>query len=212
MTTLKADPRSSSSKGRQLRKNGYIPAIVYGKNLDASISIQIDASAASKLLKSNAIGSQIKLTVGEETYSTMLKDYSIDPLNYRLLHLDFQVLTSGEKVSVKASINLLNKDKVPVEGVLQELVSDLEYTALPKDLIDHIDVDLEGLAIGDGIQLKDLAIAQDERYNFHDDPMTDIVHISMMKAIVEEEDEEAVALEGATAEVPVIGQDREEEN
>lgn len=205
MSSLKAENRNNKSNGRQLRKLGITPAVIYGKNLDASISIQVETVSAIRMLKTNAIGSQIEVIVGEEKYSTMLKDLSLDPITYKLQHMDFQVLTTGEKVSVTARINLLNKDQVPSEAVLQELMSELQYTALPKDLIDHIDVDLAGLAIGDSIKIKDLAIGTDDRYQFGDDLETDIVHISHMKIVEEEADEDAIVDLATDADVPVIG-------
>lgn len=202
MSSLKAEIRDSKSKGKQLRKVGIVPAVIYGKNLEASVSIQVEASLAVKMLKTNAVGSQIEIKVGNDTYSTMIKDVSLDPYTYKLQHMDFQVLTSGEKVSVTAHINLLNKDQVPADGVLQEVVSELQYTALPKDLIDHIDIDLAGLEIGDSVKLKDLALYQNELYSFSDDPETDLIHISHMK--VQEEPEEG---DEGVADVPVIGEE-----
>ena len=205
MSSLKAENRESKGNGRQLRRLGIIPAVIYGKNLDASISIQVEAALAIRMLKTNAVGSQIEITVGKEKYSTMLKDLALDPMTYKLQHMDFQVLTTGEKVSVTTRINLLNKDQVPSEGVLQELMSELQYTALPKDLIDHIDVDLAGLAIGDSIKIKDLAIGSDDRYQFGDDIETDIVHISHMKIVEEEVDEDEIGDVAIDTDVPVIG-------
>lgn len=209
MTTLKASPRDLKSKGHQLRRIGYIPAIVYGRSLDASVPIQIDAAHALRLIKHHSVGSQIELTVDGDTYNTMLKAIAIHPVTYKLVHLDFQVLTSGEKVSVSAHLNLLNKDSVPPEAILQELVSELQYTALPKDLIDHIDVDLSGLEIGDTLYLKDLAMAQDDRYSFSDDPETGIIHLTQPKASLPEDEEgaESAETEPVSAAVPVIGEE-----
>lgn len=206
MTTLKATARDTSINIKELRRTGYVPAIVYGKNLDASISIQIESAYALRLLKGNDIGSQIELSIGDETYNTMIKDMSSHPVTYKLQHLDFQVLTSGEKVSTQAHIHLINKDKTPSESVLQELVSELTYTALPKDLFESIELDIATLEVGDSIHLKDLAIATDERYNFQDDISIELVHLSHAKKIVEEDDTEVLA----GAEVPVIGKPAEE--
>ena len=208
MTTLKATARDTSINIKELRRTGFVPAIVYGKNLDASISIQIESAYALRLLKGNDIGSQIELSIGDETYNTMIKDMSSHPVTYKIQHLDFQVLTSGEKVSTQAHIHLLNKDKTPSDSVLQELVSELTYTALPKDLFESIELDITTLAIGDSIHLKDLAIASDERYNFQDDPSIELVHLSHAKKITEDDEEGTTALAGA--EVPVIGKPAEE--
>ncbi len=202
MTTLKAKKRESSSKGKHLRRVGYIPAIVYGRNLDASIPIQIDSADALKLIKHSGIGSQIEVNIDGETYNTMLKDMASHPVTYKLMHLDFQVLTSGEKVSVSAHLNIIGKESLPPDAVVQEVVSELTYTALPKDLIDHIDIDISAMTIGDTLHLKDLPLANDERYSFSDDLTADIVHVSLAKMQAAEEDAESV---DASAEVPVIG-------
>lgn len=212
MTTLKATARDNSINIKELRRIGYVPAIVYGRNLDAAISIQIESAYALRLLKSNTIGSQVELSIGDETYNTMIKDMSYHPVTYKIQHLDFQVLTSGEKVSIQARIVLLNKDKTPADTMLQEIVSELTYTALPKDLFETIEIDVSTLEIGDSIHLSDLAIASDERYNFQDEPSIELVHLShaKMQILEEEETEELIGSDGVP-DVPVIGEEEEEE-
>ena len=184
MTTLKATPRDTSINIKELRRTGFVPAIVYGRNLDAPISIQLDTPTALRLVKDNTIGSQIELSIGDETYNTMIKDLSFHPVHYKIQHLDFQVLTSGEKVTTQAHIHVLNKEKTPADSVLQELVSELTYTALPKDLFETIELDAATLAIGDS------------------------VHLSHAKKVVAETEDELIGAGGA--EVPVIGKADEE--
>lgn len=209
MTELKADLRDSRVKGKQLRKIGYIPAIIYGKNLESSLSIQIDESYAIRMLKHNAIGAQIEIHIGKEKFNTMLKEVALHPITNKLLHMDFQALTSGEKVTVKAHLNILNKEAVPIDGVINELVNELSYKALPRDLVDHIDVDLSGIGIGDTLHLKDLAIFKDERYSFSEDPEMGIIHIGHAKKTheAEEDEEKTPRVEAPSAEVPVIGKE-----
>ena len=208
MTNLKATARDTSINIKELRRTGFVPAIVYGRNLDAPISIQIETTSALRLAKDNTIGSQIEISIGDDTYNTMIKDMSNHPVNYKIQHLDFQVLTSGEKVSTQAHIHVLNKDKTPSDSVLQELVSELTYTALPKDLFESIELDAATLAIGDSVHLSDLPIASDERYHFQDDLSIELLHLSHAKKVTEETEEELIGAGGA--EVPVIGNATEE--
>lgn len=203
MSSLTVEARESSRNTKQLRREGLVPAVIYGRNLEESISIQLSASAATKLLKSSTIGAQIEITLGDETMNTMLKDTQYDPVSYKVQHLDFQVLTTGEKVTITAHINLLNKDKIEAGGILQELAAEIEYTALPKDLLDHIDLDLDGLKIGDVIKVKDLPIFSNDKYNVHAEADMDIIVLSAQKVISDEDADGATG--EASADVPVIG-------
>lgn len=204
MSGLNVKKRDGALKGKQLRSRGIIPAVIYGKNLDNSISIQLDAAEADKFIKTHGIGSQLDLAVDGETYSVMFKNFTLTPLKNKLEHVDFQALTAGEAVKLHVHLKFENKDSVEVGGIVNEMISEIEIECLPKYLLEHVDVDLADMKIGDSIAIKDLAIAGDENYHILTDPETVIVQVTAPVEVSDEE-EESPAGEEASAEVPVIG-------
>lgn len=207
MSQLTIQKRDHSTKAAQLRKEGFVPAIIYGKHLDESIMVKIPEGDALLFIRSNAIGSQVDLSVDSEDLSVMLKDVTFTPLKSAIMHMDFQALTAGETVKVNAHINLLNKDSVDTDAVAELLVQEVELETLPKNLIDHIDVDLEGLNVGDVVTLGDLPIAKDDNYNLHTPLDTRLVTIVAVK---ETPTETPDADEDDLAQVPLVGDAPEE--
>lgn len=207
MSQLTIQKRDHSTKAAQLRREGFVPAIIYGKHLEESVMIKIPEGDALHFIRGHAIGSQVDLSVDSKDYSVMLKDVTFTPLKSALMHLDFQALTAGETVKVNAHINLLNKDSVDTDAVAELLVQEVELETLPKYLIDHIDVDLDGLNIGDVITLGDLAIAKDDNYNLHtplDTRLVTIVAVKEAPAETTDVDDDDLA------QVPLVGDAPEE--
>ena len=205
MPVLKSEKRDEKLNGKQLRKNGTIPAILYGKNLESPVKLQLSESDAMLFLRTNSVGAQVQLTINGEEQLAMLKDVSRTVLTNKIEHIDFQALTAGEKVKVSAHINFLNREETPVDSVISEYLQEIEYESLPQDLVDHIDVDLAGLQIGDSIQVKDLDMSKSESYHVITPADSTIVVLSEAREeVIEDEDEDV------DAEVPVIGSDDEE--
>jgi large subunit ribosomal protein L25 len=201
MATLEVQKRDEALKPKQLRQKGIIPAVLFGKNLEASISIQLTQKAAEKFLKSTSIGVQTELNVEGEEYLAMLKNVSYEVVSHKLAHMDFQVLTAGELVKTTAHIKFINKEKLPPDGILNEMLSEIKLECLPKDMPDDIVVDLAGLNIGDSIAASELDIMKDNRYRVLTSADSLLVHVSTPTVEVEVVEEDNVAM----IEVPVIG-------
>ena len=84
-----------------------------------------------------------------------------DSMRNQIIELDFQALVKGEKVRSVAEIVLHNKEKV-TEGVLEQLLTEISYKAVPEALIDKVDVDCSKLRLGDTIKVSDLDIVNDK--------------------------------------------------
>lgn len=200
-TTLNCQPRSPKEKGHQLRKSGVTPAIIYGRHLDASIAIKIGTPEARKFLQGGAIGNQLTLKLDGESHSVLFKDYQFDPVHNMLEHMDFQLLTAGEAVNTSCHIVLHGRDNMEKGLVLSELLTEVEYSSLPKDLLDEISIDVSDLKDGDNITVADLAMAKDEKYSLITSPDSIILTVAI-PAVIEESSEEGD--EGVSAEVPLV--------
>ena len=80
MSTLKAQVREASAKGKQLRREGVIPAVLFGKHLDESISIQIPKGDVEVFLRTNPIGSKLDLVIGKKKYMALFKNITFTPI------------------------------------------------------------------------------------------------------------------------------------
>ena len=186
MNTLKAEKRDMSIKAKRLRREGYVTGNVFGKEIKGSIPIKLEKSAVDRLLKIHRRGSQVMLDVDGESMDVLLKEINFNPLKGQVDEIDFQALVKGEKVQSVAEVILENHDKVS-SGVLQLLLEEVPYRALPGDLIEKVMVDVGNLKVGDSIKVGDLDMAKNEKVDLLIDPETIIVTVSESRNAVEED-------------------------
>ncbi len=210
MSTLKAQVRDENSKAKQLRRGGIIPAVLFGKHLEESISIQIPANEVEQFLRFNSVGSRVDLMIGKKKYMALLKEISLTPLIRSAEHLSFQELTAGEKVTSEFHIHLHNRAKV--DGIVQQHLSQVHYTALPIHLVDTVEVELEGKVIGDSAVLGDLDFVNNPNIEILT-PLDTTVYNVMPRIIIEnEEDEEETDAEATDEETQEDEDTQEDKN
>lgn len=158
MFTLNAENRNTNLKPNQLRRQGLIPGVLYGKNLKESLSIQFSQSEAARFLKSNSAGSKAELMIGDKKFPALLREVNYKPVTGELEHLSFQTLLAGEVITSAAKIVVLNREKVL--GVVHQPQPEIPYRALPSHLIDKIEIDIDGMEVGTSIRISDLDIAE----------------------------------------------------
>lgn len=188
MNTLKVEKRNMQTKAKKLRREGFVTGNVFGKELKASIPVQISRQAAEELLKDSRKGSQVILELDGEKLDVLIKDVSFDSMKHQILEIDFQVLVKGEMVHSVAEVILLNHDKV-LGGIVELDLSEISYRATPDALVEKIEIDLSKMKVGDEVKVKDLAIASDQNVILHTNLEESVVRIveSHMSAATEEE-------------------------
>lgn len=192
MTTLKVQRRNMETKAKELRRQGYVPGNLFGKEIEASIPLKIEKRDAEKIQKECLKGSQLYLELDGKQYDVLLKDIEYDSMKNQIVELDFMALVKGEKVHSVAEIVLHNKEKV-VEGALEQLLTEISYKALPEALIDKIDVDCGNLRVGDTIKVSDLEIASDKNIEIMthlDAPVVSVIASHNVLPDAEEETED----------------------
>ncbi|HZK20967.1 MAG TPA: 50S ribosomal protein L25 [Oscillospiraceae bacterium] len=187
MFILNAQSRDEKLKPKQLRRQGIIPAVLYGKNLEESLSIQIPQKEVTKFFKTNSEGSTLEISLSGKKHMALLREATYRPATFELEHLSFQALIADEAVESIARIVLVNREKV--SGMIQQPQFEVAYKALPAHLIERVELDLEGFKIGDSIRVEDLEIAKDS--NFEIITPLDTLLVSVIDApIITEETEE----------------------
>lgn len=192
MNTLKAEKRDLAVKAKKLRREGYVTGNVFGKELEQSIPVKMLSSNVESLLKTTGKGGRILLDLDGQSYNVLIKEVDFNSMKHQITEIDFQVLVAGEKVHSVAEIELLNHDKV-TNGVIQLHLEEISYRALPEDLTDRIQLDLDGVKVGDSIKVKDLPFAQNPQIELLTDPESIVVSVTEVRNTEEAETEEEVA-------------------
>lgn len=193
MNILEAQKRNKDLKAKQLRRSGIIPVSLYGSDIENSLLLQVTEAEAKKLLRFNSKDSKVIVQVDDKKTYALLREITYNPLGSQIESLSFQKLIEDEKVSSTAQIVLVNKEKVP--HYIQESLFEISYKAYPSSLIDKIEIDLEGMELGDTVRVKDLDIAKNDNIELMTELDEVILSIIENKTIEEpdEEEEEAEA-------------------
>jgi large subunit ribosomal protein L25 len=215
--SLSADSRDLKGKGaaRTLRSQGQIPAVIYGHGRDPQ-SLALNARDLDKLLSHiQAESTVIEVTVGGHTAKTLIREIQRHPIKRQILHVDFQALVAGEKVTVSIPIVLTGTPEgVRLEGgVLDQTLREIEIEVDPSNIPDHIEYDVTNMVIGDSVHVSDLKVP--EGVEVQDDPETSVAVLAAPRAVIEETPVVAEAVEGeagAVAEPEVIGRGKEDED
>ena len=115
-------------------------------------------------------------------------------MKHEIVEMDFQALVKGEKVHSVAEVVLLNHEKVK-SGVVELLLEEISYEALPENLIEKVEIDLDGKTAGDTIRVKDLPIATAEGIHLKTNPEETVVQVTEVHNALEEEETEEAAEE-----------------
>lgn len=197
MTTLKVQKRDMETKAKALRREGFVTGNLFGKEIKGSVPLKIDKKEADQLLKTCLKGSQLFVELDGKKYDVLLKEIDYDPIKKQVLELDFQALVKGEVVHSVAEIVLHNREKV-VDGILEQLLSEVSYKALPEALVDRIDVDCSSLRLGDTLKVADLDIAKHKDLTILTDLETAVVSVVTPHNKAVEQDGEQEAAEEET--------------
>ena len=197
MTTLKVQKRDMETKAKALRREGFVTGNLFGKEIEGSVPPKIEKKDADQLLKTCLKGSQLLVELDGRKYDVLLKEIDYDSIKKQILELDFQALVKGEVVHSVAEIVLHNREKV-VDGILEQLLLEVSYKALPEALVDRIDVDCSSLRLGDTLKVADLDIAKHKDLTILTDLETAVVSVVAPHNKAVEQDGEQEAAEEET--------------
>ncbi len=220
-TTLKAALRSETGKGaaRRIRRDGRIPAVVYGRD-EETRPLSLDAHEFETLVKHHSLDTTlIELEIrGEgkkkgETVRTLVVEVQAHPYRPEVLHVDFQQIHAGEKVTVEVPIRLEGTPEgVRAGGVLQQIMHVVELTCPVEEIPEFFSVEVGALEIGDSIHISDLEIP--ESVELLVDPVRTICTVAaptILELPEEEEEAEEPELVGEEAEELEEGEEPEDE-
>ncbi len=161
-TIVKANARSMQGTGasRRLRRDGKVPAVLYGGHKDARM-IEVDHKDTLMNLKHEAFHSSIlDMDIDGEKEKVLLRDVQMHPWKSQILHIDFQRVSAKEKIHMKVPLHFINEEIAPGVklggGLINHIATDIEITCLPADLPEYIEVDLGSLELGQSIHMSQI--------------------------------------------------------
>lgn len=162
--SLNASVRTEKGTGvaRKLRQAGSVPAVVYGHGREAQ-SLTINTREVDKLLQQHSAGSTvIELNVEGKVAKTLIREIQRHPFKRNIVHIDFQELVAGEKITVSIPLRFTGTaDGVRNSGgILEETMHQLHLRVDPSNIPSHIEVDVTPLTIGHSIHIRDLKLPE----------------------------------------------------
>ena len=204
---LNANIRKDFSKAARnnLRNEGRVPGVFYSKH-DASVAIDVTERSIHPFVftsETHLISLKIE---GQEEHECVIRDVQFDPVTDKIIHFDLLGLTSGETFQLEVPL-LFKGSPVGVKegGVLQQFLHKLDIECLPKDIPQHLEINIQELKLGDAIHVSDLAYENITVLNPEDTVIVTVTHPKVEKEPTEAE-------EGAEqAEPEVIGKESSED-
>ncbi|BBE72625.1 50S ribosomal protein L25/general stress protein Ctc [Oharaeibacter diazotrophicus] len=165
---LKASARDRAGKGsaRALRREGKIPAVIYGDK-QPPLSISIDAKETSKRLHAGGFLTHVAtIDVDGQQIRVLPRDYQLDVVRDTLIHVDFLRVSASSKLTVEVPVHFLNQEASPGlkrGGVLNIVRHEVELEVSPDAIPEHLEVDLTGAEIGDSIHISAVKLPEGAR-------------------------------------------------
>jgi large subunit ribosomal protein L25 len=142
---LEAQKRDIKENLNNLRKGGFIPAVVYGPKQEA-LAIKINTIAFLKAYREAGESTVVELSVDGDTHEVLIQEVDREAIKGSVLHADFYAIEKGKKVSVHVPLEFVGE--APAEklgGVVVKVMHEIEVEAMPKDLPHEIEVSIESL-------------------------------------------------------------------
>ncbi|MCT8136370.1 50S ribosomal protein L25/general stress protein Ctc [Anaerobacillus sp. CMMVII] len=185
-TMLKATSRDEL-KGRKVRKQGKVPAVVYGKDIP-STPIAINELEFLKTLKEAGKNGIISLSTEGDTYEVITHDIQKEKLRGDILHIDFYKVDMSSKMDANVPIHLVGEAMgVTDGGVIQQTLYEVSVRSLPADIPESIQIDISDMMIGDSLQVRDLP--KSGTYEINNEPEEGIMSI-LAPTLANEPDEQ----------------------
>ncbi len=193
---LSAETRDRAGKGvaRALRREAKIPGVIYGDSKEV-VTIELPVKEITlEYQKGHMFTNLCDLEVDGKKNLVLVRDLQIHPVTDRVLHVDFLRVSPKTTIMVHVPVHFINEEKCPglkAGGTLNIVKHDLELVSLATAIAEFVEVDLEGLEIGDAVKLSNIKLPAGAK-SASDRDFT-VATIAAPRKLLEEEDAEAAA-------------------
>ena len=198
---LEAQPREAGTKNdaRRVRREGKIPAVVYGAGKQA-LTVSVDPRQVSRILHSETGHNTVfDLAMDGEHTKAMIVDWQYEPIKGSLLHIDLKRIAMDKKLTVNVPIELVGEPAGVKQqgGILEQITREVEVECLPGDIPHAIELNVSELVFGTVLRISDLP--KNDKVEYLTDPEQPVAHVITIK---EEEVPAADAVAGEAAAAP----------
>lgn len=173
-------PREDLGKqgAKRVRSSGNVPAVLYGEQ-QANVSLLVDAHDL-RVALSTSSGRNVIIQVllkGQEPTRAVIRDMERDPISREILHVDLQRISENRAVVMHVPVMLIGESLAVKEGrgILDHTMRELEVKCLPRNIPEHIEVDISGLEVRHAIHVSDLKVADIEILDNPDRPVVEVL-------------------------------------
>lgn len=195
---LVAEVRTGVGKGvaRKLRQAKKVPGVVYGPTMEP-LAVQLDRPTLERFLSSAASARLVRLEVGPESHTVLVKQVQRDVTRGDIIHVDFHKVRLDQEVTTAVPVVLTGEtERTKDGGIVAQQLYELNVTCLPTAIPESIEVSTEGLSIGDSITVAQVTVP--EGVTLTDDAESVVVSVVAPQAEpVAEEAEGEAAEDGA---------------
>ena len=215
--TLEATPRNTFGKNeaRRTRREGKVPAVLYGGDRKEATPIAVEPRALLKILHSESGQNtliSLKLSGGGDA-RVLVKDFQVDPVTHHVLHADFYRVAMDKLIQVTIPVTVRGEPKGVKQqgGILEFIRREIVIECLPGDIPEHVDIDVSELMLHQGIRVREIPV--NPKYKTVSDADMMLVHVIMPKAeeVPAPAEAAAAAATATPAEPEVIKKGKKEE-
>ncbi len=189
-TKLKASEREDFTKSRtkKIRREGIIPGVFYSKS-NKPIHIDVVDKSINPLVftsKTHLISLELE---GHEEYECIIKDIQFHPVTDKVIHFDLLGLTKGEKIRLEIPVQLVGTSiGVKEGGVIQHVMHKIEVECIPRNIPEHIVVDISDLKLGDSVHIGDLNYEDIEFVDSNESLIVQVTHPKIKEEVAPAEE------------------------
>lgn len=198
------------NEARRLRKSGNVPAVLYGGKGEA-VTLAVNAKQVTSILRSETGQNTLfQVALSGKQEPAIVKDWQMDPVSGRLLHVDLMRVAMDVRMRVKVPVHTFGDPAgVKVQGGVFEIVTrEVEVECLPADIPAEFKVDVSGLMLNQSVRAADLAI-DTAKLKLVTEPSSVLAHVVALR-VEEEKPVEAAVPGAAPAEPEVIKKGKKE--
>ncbi|WP_312091193.1 50S ribosomal protein L25 [Aminipila sp.] len=172
----------SSSANKRLRKEGFLPANIFGKGTE-SIAVKVNRSELRKKISTLGRNAIFTLEIAEEnSFPVIIKEIQTSPLGEEI-HIDFQQVSLSEEIKADVVVKVIGKENLEAQKlILNHQIDFITVRGLPQDIPDAVEIDVSALKIGSILTIRDIALPQGIVCENNPDSIVITVNQSKIKA------------------------------
>lgn len=196
-----------TEKGYKIRREGLVPGVVYGKEIE-STPVQFEKRHIEQVLRTYGDRARLMVSIDNKEQLGIIKEVTKDIISQDLLHLDIQLVSLTEEINLDVPFVFIGTDTLIPKGlVLHTYLNEIQLTGTVDRIPNSIEIDVTGKEDGYNVLLGDIELPEGVTYLEPDDTPIAAVAVPKIEEIEEDAEEEVDA-----ADVEVIGEDEEEED